>query len=178
MKVQGSKFKVQSYFKKLSTNKKGFTLIELLLIIIIVAIALPTLLWVLGQGARQGVDAELRVIAANLAQGLMEEIKSKRWDENSPIPPGVYSAIGPDGEARTACTGTPSTFDDVDDYNGYSETCPWGGVSYTRDVQVCYVNTADLNACVAGPSDYKRIRVTVSNTTIGSVELVTVVTNY
>ncbi len=160
--------------------EKGFTLIEIIMIIVIVAIAIPTLLVLLGQGAKQGVYAELEIVATNVGQALMEEIRSNRWDENSPIPPGAYtSPLGPEvGEARTACTGSPSTFDDVDDYNGYTETCSWGGPSYTTGVELCYVNATDLNTCVAGPTDYKRIEVTVSNPNIGTVELVTVVTNY
>ncbi len=110
----------------------------------------------------------------------MEEIKSKRWDENSPIPPGAYTnPPAPEGgEARTLCTGTPSSFDDIDDYNGYSESCPLGGSNYTSSIQICYVNAADLESCVAGTSDYKRIQITVTNIRSGSVELVTVMTNY
>lgn len=150
------------------------------MIIVIVAIAIPALLVILGQEAKQGVNAELMISATNVGQALMEEIRSKRWDENSPIPPVVYTIPpGPEaGEARATCTGTPNTFDDVDDYNGYSETCTWGGPDYTTDVVVCYVDATDLNTCVAGPTDYKRIEVTVSNPNIGTVELVTVVTNY
>ena len=94
MKNQSLKIKVQNYFKKLSAisyqlsaNKNGFTLIEIVMIIVIVSIAIPALLIVLGQETRQSVDAELQVSATNVAQALMEEIKTKRWDENSPIPP-------------------------------------------------------------------------------------------
>lgn len=179
MKVKSKKLKVKSCFRKLFTShfslltcSRGFTLIEIIMIIVIVAIAIPTLLIVLGQGAKQGVNAELEIKATNVAQAMMEEIRSKRW--------GAYtSPPGPEvGESRTACTGTPNTFDDVDDYNGYSETCTWGGPDYTTDVVVCYVDVADLNNCVAGPTDYKRIEVTVSNPNIGPVKLVTVVTNY
>ncbi|MCE5195239.1 MAG: hypothetical protein LLF28_07335 [Nitrospiraceae bacterium] len=175
MKIRNSKRKVQNYHK----NKSGFTLIEIILIIIIVSIAIPALLILLGQGAKQGVNAEVQVSAANIAQDLMEEIKSKQWANVMPIPPNPYTALGFDGvESRTQCTGTSAApFNDVDDYNGYIETCTWGGVSFTTTVTVAYADPVALNTDV-GLSDYKRITVTVTNSIIGSVALVTVVTNY
>jgi MSHA pilin protein MshD len=201
MKIQNSKIKGVSVIsvcvsKKLTlltdtvtaifnSRRDGFTLIEMVLIIIIVAVAIPALLIVLGQGTRQSVDAELQVTATNVAQALLEGIKTKRWDENSPIPPGTYTTpLGPEtGETWNI---NHSNYDDVDDYNnlyansGNADAVIVGGVTYTRDVQVCYVPSSNLNdtsAC-STVTDYKRIKVTVTNTTLGSVELVTVVTNY
>lgn len=183
--MESYKLKVKNLFNKLLTLNfplltisKGFTLIEIVLIIIVASIAIPTLLLLLGQEAKSGVDAEIRVTAANVAQDLMEEIKTKKWDENVPIPTGAYTTpLGPEGgETRTACTETPSAYDDVDDYNGYSESCTWGGISFTTSVAVCYVDPADLTTCV-GLSSYKRITVTVSNTYISPVEIVTLVSN-
>ncbi len=58
---------------------RGFTLIEVVLIIVVTAIAIPVLIFVLGQQARYTVDAEKQVAAANLGQELMEEIKSKAY---------------------------------------------------------------------------------------------------
>jgi MSHA pilin protein MshD len=185
-KVKNYKLKVRTFLKKLFTrnfspltNLKGFTLIEIVLIIIIASIAIPTLLLLLGQQAKSGADAEIRVTAANVAQKFMEEIITKKWDENVPIPPNAYTTPpAPEaGETRTTCTETPSTYDDVDDYNGYSESCTWGGISFTTDVAVCYVDPADLTTCV-GLSSYKRITVTVSNANISPVEIVTLMTNY
>lgn len=152
----------------------------------VVSIAIPVLLIVLGQGAKQGVDAELMVSATNVAQAMMEEIKSKCWDETHIVAgsctgTGAGGALGLNGETRTACTGASATpYNDVDDYNGYSETCTWGGPSYTTAVQVCYVPAGNLNdtSTCNTITDYKRIQVTVSNVTLGSVNLVTVVTNY
>lgn len=177
MRVKSLKLKVKSCFRKLLTSQHGFTLIEVIMIIVVVAIAIPALLIILGQEAKQSVNAELQVSATNVAQALMEEIKTKRWDENSPIPPGAYSILGIDG-GETA--GIPSTYNDVDDYNAGAPAITVGGVSYTRAVQVCYVPSTNLNdtpACNT-TTDYKRIQVTVSNANLGSVELVTLVTNY
>lgn len=180
MKGKSLKLKVQSFFNKLFTKKNGFTLIEVIMIIVVVAIAIPALLIILGQEAKQSVNAELQVSATNVAQALMEEIKTKRWDENATVPP--YSILGIDAPPDNA--GDPSTYDDVDDYAVGVPDVTVGGVTYSRSVQVCYVQSSDLNntsPCVtagASGTDYKHIQVTVSNSTLGSVELVTVVTNY
>jgi type II secretory pathway pseudopilin PulG len=182
MKITKNKTQISNF------KNNGFTLIEIVMIIVIASIAIPTLLLLLGQQAKYGVDAEIRVTEINLAQQLMEEIKSKCWDDSTVaancVGPGTGGPLGINGgENRTACTGaTTDPFDDVDDYNGYSEPCVWGGTSYTRSAQVCYVNAPPpgtaLNTCVAGPTNYKRISITVTGPNSQSVELVTVVTNY
>jgi MSHA pilin protein MshD len=188
-KIQNSKLRnsefLHSAFCILHSRRGGFTLIEIVMIIVVISIAIPALLIILGQGTRQSVDAELQVSATNVAQALMEEIKTKRWDENSPIPPGTYTTtLGPElpGEPWDI---THSNYDDVDDYHnlyansGNTDAVTIGGVTYTRDVQVCYVQASDLNTCVdSTTTDYKRIRVTATNPNLGSVELVTLVTNY
>ncbi|MBI5203852.1 MAG: prepilin-type N-terminal cleavage/methylation domain-containing protein [Nitrospirae bacterium] len=176
-----------------SANNKGFTLIEIVMIIVIVSIAIPALLIVLGQETRQSVNAELQINAVNVGQAMMDEIRSKCWDETAASAANCSgtvtpSAIANDGDDRTQCTGafTGTPYDDVDDYNGYSETCTWGGPSFTTTVQVCYVpsgsgNLDSISPCVtaqASATDYKRIQVTVSNATLGSVNLVTVAGNY
>lgn len=181
MRIKNSKNKVQDHYK----NKNGFTLIEIILIIVIVSIAIPALLILLGQGAKQGVNAEIQITASEAAQQLMEEIKSKCWDASKIVAgactgTGTGGAIGKEGQTRTACTGTPSTYDDVDDYDGDIETCSWNNTAYTRSVEVCYVpagNLEDISACNT-VTDYKRIRVRVNNAIIGNVDVVTVVTNY
>ncbi len=58
-------------------RERGFTLIEVVLVIVVIAIAIPTLIFVLGQQARFTVDSEKIVAAADLGQELMEEIRSK-----------------------------------------------------------------------------------------------------
>ncbi|MBI4683863.1 MAG: hypothetical protein HY755_01545 [Nitrospirae bacterium] len=201
--LEAKKLKVKSCLKKLFTihcspphpplskggrwgGKKGFTLIETVMIIVIAAIAIPALLLVLGQETQQGVNAELMINATNVAQKLMEEVKSKCWDEFKTgaancSGTGSPGALGTEGETRTACTGTSAIpFDDVDDYSNYPESCTWGGPSYTTTVEVCYVPASNLNdtSTCNTTTDYKRIKVTVTNTNLGSVELVTVVTNY
>lgn len=55
---------------------EGFTLIEVILVIVITAIAIPVMIYILGQQARFTVDNEKVINAALLGQELMEEIRS------------------------------------------------------------------------------------------------------
>ncbi len=155
-------------------DMRGFTLVEILMIIVVLAIGLPVVVMMLGIGTKQSVNAEVRIVGVNAAQAMMEEIQSKRWDETPAAPSGLIGAEG--GEVRTTCSGTPSSFDDIDDYNGYVETC--GG--YTTTVLVCYVNASDLNLCVASPpaTAWKRIQVSVAHPQTGSDTIVSVMTNH
>jgi hypothetical protein len=119
----------------------------------------------------------------------MDEIMTKCWDETATTLPNCggtvsYSDLQSDGEDRTACTGAYVTapYDDIDDYNNYTETCTVGGVSYSKSVAVCYVpynnlTTSTCNTTAATGTDYKRIAVTVSGGST-SVTLTTVMTNY
>jgi prepilin-type N-terminal cleavage/methylation domain-containing protein len=63
--------------RKLSA--KGFTLIEVILVIVVTAIAIPALIYVLGQQARFTVDSEKVVNGALLGQELMEDIRSEGY---------------------------------------------------------------------------------------------------
>ncbi|MCX5715689.1 MAG: prepilin-type N-terminal cleavage/methylation domain-containing protein [Candidatus Omnitrophica bacterium] len=52
---------------------------------------------------------------------------------------------------------------------------PFG--AYTHAAAVDYVNAGALNTPVAGPTDYKRVQVSVNNTVSGTITLTTLVTN-
>jgi MSHA pilin protein MshD len=182
-------------------NRRGVTLVELVILLVIAAIVLPGLMMYFVESMNHSADAQMETVGLGLAQELMEEIKAKRWDQNIPIPDGVYSAIGPEaGESRCdpAVVGCTS-YNDIDDYHGLNNTPPqdpqgnalpstYSG--YREQVSVCYVNgpqsvsgggnNADAGACVAGltTTDYKKITVTVTWGANGRVQLDTVMTNY
>ncbi len=165
-------------------NKKGFTLIEVVMVIVILGIMLPGIMLYFIQGVKNSVDSQRRTTAIFLAEGLMEEIKSKRWDE---VAAGINatcsnaSAIGPDAEARIG-------YDDIDDFNGLNNTPSpvnsQGAVmvnypGFQQQVTVSYANPADLTTAVAGPTCYKRILVTITDTgTNDTVSLVSLMTSY
>lgn len=164
-------------------NKKGFTLIEVVMVIVILGIMLPGIMLYFIQGVKNSVDSQRRTTAIFLAEGLMEEIKSKRWDQVAVIDATCSNAslVFNDGEARNA-------YNDIDDFNGMNNTPSpvnsQGTVminypGFQQQVTVSYVNPADLTTAVAGPTCYKRILVTITDTGINeTVSLVSLMTSY
>jgi MSHA pilin protein MshD len=117
---------------------------------------------------------------------MMEEIMTKRWDENTPMGGGPLNtnestrgtttpvgSLGEDGaETRT-------DYNDVDDYNDLNEPVtgnfhdqngnPFSLPGYTRKVSVCYIPSGtpsiDQNpaSCSATTTDTKRVVVTITS---------------
>ena len=163
------------------------------MIIVVVSIAIPTLLILIGGEAGRGVEPELRITATNVAQQLMDEIMTKCWDETATTAPNCggtvsYSDLGYDPASVPAeVLNDLTTYDDIDDYSSGVPAVTVGGVSYSRSVQVCYVPDSDLNKTspvtnfLGSGTNYKRIAVTVtapSTNWNSSVVLTTVMTNY
>jgi MSHA pilin protein MshD len=117
-------------------KKRGFTLIELIITIVIMGFAAMIITPYL-TAITHGPDPVLREKALGLAQAMMDEVLTKRWDDNTANGGGPIitsetlvgsrgtsaatpaaatpAALGPDtGETRAA-------FDDVDDYHGLAE---------------------------------------------------------
>ena len=111
----------------------GVTLIEMIVVIVILGLALTAITNLLGINTQQGAGTGLETKAIELAESLAGEIRSKRFDENSPVS-GVPPCDGVSG--GSACTTSASlgleagetaspytrvNFDDVDDYDGVDE---------------------------------------------------------
>lgn len=169
-------------------NKRGFTLIEVVMVIVILGIMLPGIMLYFIQGVKNSADSQRRTTAIFLAEGLMEELRSKKWDEKTTLNPtvnptcGNASAISPDaGESRI-------TYDDIDDFNGMNNPAPLNSQGnpmdaayqgFSQQVTVSYVNPADLNTAVGGPTCYKRIEVRIIDTaTNETIKLVSLMTGY
>jgi MSHA pilin protein MshD len=144
------------------TNQQGATLIEAVLAVIALGIAIPPLVGLFREVAARGADDTYQQVAIAHAESLMEEIVSKSFED-----PGLASgSFGTEESPRSA-------YDDVDDYDGLSESPPqrldgtllaeYGG--FTRSATVVNVTTADpdpLAPAADGSTDLKRIRVKVS----------------
>lgn len=167
-------------------NKKGFTLIEVVMVIVLLAIVVPGIMLYFTQGVKDSAYSQRRNIAIFLAEAMIEEIRSKRWDETASInlTCGNASAVlGADaGETRI-------NFDDIDDFNAVVSISPpqnSQGASlgsayqgFSQTVQIWYVNAGSLDTQVAGPTCYKRILVTITDTaTNESTQLVSLKTSY
>jgi len=155
-------------------GNRGLTFLEILITLIIFTIAMLGFFRVFNVALIAQQRARQEVIAINLARGLAAEAMSKNFTD--PVD-GETGALGPNsGESLS----NRQTFDDVDDYNGYSDSPPVtlggqamnvaGGLDYSgfsRSVNVVYCNVIGnyINCPVATPPlpDYKRARVTVNS---------------
>ena len=164
-----------------ATEQSGSTLIELTLSVVVLSLALLSLIAVFSGVSVSMQSGEHRRIAEMLAQEQMEEIRARRFDEKSKKDANGNwsSSFGADsGETST----DESTFDDVDDFNNWTESLSGSFNGFSRSVSVSYVNEGAPNTPVSIPSpitsnwtpDYKRIVVTCSST-VSSVTLVSLV---
>lgn len=146
----------------------GFTLIELVVGITLVAIASTLLVSLVVPAWRQSAEPLVQQRAASLAQSLMDEILSKRYDETTPEG-GVPRCTTCTGTLGAESGETRATYDDVDDYDEYC-----GGDVQIRDanndlmtgydsyrMRICVSYDSGYNGGNAGP-DAKRITVTIT----------------
>ncbi|MGH1462347.1 MAG: prepilin-type N-terminal cleavage/methylation domain-containing protein [Neptuniibacter sp.] len=159
--------------------EKGFSLVEVIITIVIIGIALVAAIASWGNIARHSADVMWQTKVAYLGQAYLEEILSRRFDENTPIGGGSCSPFCSDEGSEFGVTGgAPFTskdgesrenFDDVDDYDGISENAVGlfvgliGQVeaydNYSVAVEVSYVGTTYLS----GTNDLlKEVKVTVT----------------
>ncbi|MFQ5839309.1 MAG: hypothetical protein ACE5HK_01140 [Candidatus Methylomirabilales bacterium] len=162
---------------RLHRNERGITLLDLILVILLIALALPAMMRLFIEATRDSTLSATVTGAHALASTLLEEIRSKRWDENAGAPSPI---LGPEvGETRP-------TYDDVDDFTGLNESPPLdsqgttmaGFENFRQQVSVCYVANTDLDTCVGGTSNYKRVTATVTTASQRTIELVTVLSNF
>ncbi len=169
-------------------NHRGFTLVEVILIILLLAIGLTGVLTYVSQAAQDSAYAHNLSVATTLAQDLMEEIRAKCWDETSTTGAACSgtvsaSAIGADGPE------TRVNYDDIDDFNSLppaGNTPPQDSQGaamaaypfFTQRAAVCYVNPGALDTCVPGPTDYKRVSVSIEWSASDQVQLVSIFTNH
>lgn len=151
-------------------QQSGYSLIELIITVVLTSIVIIVFYQVFAFNQRQSTSPVLQVKAAELAQAYLEEISLRKYDENSPAgngqrcnspsAPACSATLGSNGETR-------QFYDDVDDYNGLTESPPrdafdnirTGFNNFTTTITVTYAGTDfGLNA-----QDAKRIQVTIDS---------------
>ncbi len=174
-------------------KQKGLTLIEMLAIIVILGLSIPVLLTMWADVAWRSARSERLADASFYAQQLMEEVKSKRFDDHSGQPWTNSASFGVDAGENSA---NRATFNDTDDFVGATDaniTTPATG--FTRSVAVDYVYmpanntwtgcgatvcnaTTDCTLCAA--CCYKRIQVSVDSNipNAGNATLATIMSSY
>ena len=174
-----------------TTPETGFTLLEVVLALVLMGMVLVGVSGMYHAIIRSSGRSRDLSIAVNLAQGLMEEIKGKAFEEPDDDPDFGPEIAGTPAEPAVDTATDRTLYDDVDDYNGWTRTPPenilgaamdGSGVmpdytAFTRSVIVEYVSESDFDSPDPGPTDAKKIAVTVSWGT-ESVELKTVVADY
>jgi MSHA pilin protein MshD len=147
---------------------RGFTLAEALIASVVLAAGVIGISSSIGASYQQTKATEHMATSVALARELMEEISSKPFDD-----PNGASSLGPEtGETSR------SLYDNVDDYNGYSDTTDSTSASvmtnlsgtalslgdgeiFTRSVTVSYRKTPGGSTTTSG--DFALVTVTVTD---------------
>jgi len=162
---------------------RGFILIEASISYIVLSLALVALVPMFILSLRANAASEKVAVALHLSQELLEEVRLHRWDEATPAPAVHIAAGGALGVDAGENAADKRTFDDVDDFNGWTESPPQDPVmrplaafsSYTRTVSVQYLNASFQ---VSGaPTDLKQVAVCTSAPGMKPVCLDTILSN-
>lgn len=140
------------------TAIRGITLVELLIFIVIISVALVTFLSVFGFQVANSVDPAARVRALERGQAVLDEILSRKFDENTPT--GGVPACNSSGAPACSTMTADADFDDVADYSGFTDTTD---PNYPVSVQVMEAGD-ELPGGASGlsPEHARLITVTVS----------------
>lgn len=165
-------------------NRGGFVLIEVTIAYVILAFAITALVPVFMIAIKASKNTEQLQVATYLSAELLEEVRMRKWDERTTSTlahiPAPSTVLGTDaGETAT----DKRTFDDVDDFNGWTEAQAVDPVmralpdftAYRRTVTVAYVDSSMSPS--AATTDYKMITVCTTTKKISPTCLSSLVTN-
>lgn len=163
---------------------RGYVLVEVTIAYLILTVALIALLPVFVLAIKAGKSTEQLQTATYLSQELLEEVRLRKWDQNSSSTPqhinNPSAALGPDaGETDK------TKFNDIDDFNGLSENPPKDPLNnpltafsaYTRTVTVNYVDSTMVVLSTPSTSNYKQVQVCTSTSLRAGICLTTLFTN-
>lgn len=150
-----------------SNTRRGLTLVEAIISLLVIALMAAAGLGAAGQAARTRRITEDRARGQALAATLLAEIMSKPYREIGSTSLGLDA--GESGASR-------ATFDDADDYKGYtqsppttSDATPLASPAWAWSVSLEWVGSSDIRG-VPGELGQKLITVTVTRDgrTVGS----------
>lgn len=146
-----------------SDRSAGFTLIEAMVSIVIVGVMVVAALTTLGGSAQSQRVRASRLLGPALAQQLMGEILQTWYQEPDEAP-----VLGREsGESA----GSRAAYDDVDDYDGWSESplktkdgsAVANTTGWTREVAVAYANPQNPKNTKPNETGLKKVVVTVTD---------------
>lgn len=142
--------------------RRGLTLAETMVSLVVLAVAVTAGVQSLGSFAAGARTWQERSVALELAAQLMSEINALPFHD-----PSGNTSIGRDaGET----TGDRTTYDDIDDYDGWDESPPKDAsgnamsqyASYRRQVSVVFDNSLATQTGLTFPAgSFKKITVTI-----------------
>ncbi len=154
-------------------SRRGITLAETIISTLLIGFVLVSTLTLVGPMVRSHTVHANKLVAANLANELSEEIATKLYIDTVP---DSRDALGLDADDSSFFR---STFDDVDDYHKWSSSPPkhsLGGsytsmTGWTREVSVAHADLTDPSLDSPTFTGLKRVTVTVSKdgTTLATV---------
>ena len=155
--------------RSLSTGRSqiGATLVELVISIVVIGIAVSGVMLAMSQATRHSATPVIQQQAVAIAEAYFEEIALLAFDEDAATGvPGSEVGGAEPGETR-------ATFDDVNDYNGYSDigassldnpaTVIPGLEDYTVNVSVTNVGGLGPGGAQVAAGDALRIDVVVTH---------------
>jgi MSHA pilin protein MshD len=145
---------------------RGFTLVEVGLCTLVVGVLLSAALTVAGRSGVAQYKLAERATARFLADGLITDIMSLAYEEPNGTP--LF------GREVNELITSKANYDDVDDFNGWTETPPqdrdgtaMSGMSgWKRSVTVDWVTPADVTQTSLTESGAKRVVVTIKHNNI------------
>lgn len=153
--------------------ERGFSLVEIIITIVIIGVALTAAVAGWGNIARHSSDVMWQTRVSYLGQAYLEEILSRRYDEQTPLGGSPACIVCTDQSGFGAESGeTRATYDDVDDYHGLTENAVGlfnslvtsGGIQsyngYQVSVEVQYVG--DRYFAAGNEKRVKQVMVTVT----------------
>ncbi|MDB5293688.1 MAG: hypothetical protein JWL69_4929 [Phycisphaerales bacterium] len=143
-----------------TSRRHGFTLIEATISLAIVSVMLVAAMSVAGQSARARLAQKEQVRGELLARQLLSEILQEAYQQ----PNATTLVLGPE------LLETRATYNDVDDFNGWSESPPQnasgtaipGYTGWKRSVKVDWVTAANPTTVSLSETGLKRVIVTVT----------------
>ncbi len=162
-------------------NKKGFSLVEIVIFIVIFSIGVFVTISMYSKMVGKSSDPTVRLETIMTANAIMDEIISRKWDENTPN--GGGNITNPTDESNFGIdageTTDPEDFDDVDDYVSIdgcttSETtdqCFKIRGNYTFNIDVSYgtLNTSTKTVEESSSGNFKIIKIQVKSPLLNEV---------
>lgn len=162
---------------------RGFILIEASISYIVLSLALIALVPLFILSLRANKASEKVAVATHLSQELLEEVRLHRWDQATPAPAVHIAAGGVLGLDAGENGADKRTFNDIDDFNGWSESPPQDPVmrplpafsTYSRAVTVRYLDASFAPS--ASQTDLKQVTVCTTALKMKPVCLDTILAN-